>query len=322
MNRTPLIALAALAFGSLLAGSPVAAQTKWNMPTPYADANFHTQNIKQFAEEIKTASGGKLEITVHSAASLYKLPEIKRAVQTGQVQIGEILVSSLANDDPMYEASSVPSLANNFAQARTLYITTRPFIETRLAKDGLKLLYAAPWPTVGVFLRAKADIKGQKIRTFDRTTSRFVELMGGIPVTVQAAEIPQSLATGIISGMVTSTTTAHDTKAWDYVKAYYDVRISFPLNMVFVNDRAFKSLDSPTQMAVLDAATKAEARGWTRAETLQGEMDAKVAQNGIEIIAPTDAMRAELTKVGKTMAAEWAARAGTEGRELLKKLGN
>lgn len=310
-----------LAAAMAVAPAMLLAQAKWNMPTAYAEGNFHTQNIKQFAAEVKDATGSRVDIVVHSGASLYKMPEIKRAVQTGQVQLGETLVSSLANEDPMFEASAVPFLANSFPQAKNILDVSRPFIEKRLAKDGLRLLYAAPWPTVGVFLKARGDIKGQKIRTYDRSTSKLIELLGGIPTTVQAAEVPQAFATGIVGGMVTSSTTAHDTKAWEYVKVYYDMKAAFPMNMVFVNERAFRGLSQADQKALLDAAAKAEARGWQRAEKLQQEMDAKITQNGIEFVPITPAMQAELAKAGAAIAQEWAGRAGADGAELLKKIG-
>ena len=51
--RMPLLAgaLAALA-------APAMAET-WDMPTPYGDSVFHTQNIIQFAEDVTEATGGE-----------------------------------------------------------------------------------------------------------------------------------------------------------------------------------------------------------------------------------------------------------------------
>ena len=54
---------------------------------------------RAFANDVKAATGGKLQITVHPNASLFKAPEIKRAVQTGQAQMGEILLSIHENED-------------------------------------------------------------------------------------------------------------------------------------------------------------------------------------------------------------------------------
>src|SRR3546814_13633318 len=72
-----------------LAATQLQAQTKWDLPAGYPATNFHSKNLQLFADDVKKLSGGKLDITVHPGASLFKVPEIKRAVQTGQVQAGE-----------------------------------------------------------------------------------------------------------------------------------------------------------------------------------------------------------------------------------------
>ena len=59
------------ALGLAAAMSSVIAQTKWDMPTGYAPANFHTENVRQFAADIEKATAGKLKITVHDAGSLF-----------------------------------------------------------------------------------------------------------------------------------------------------------------------------------------------------------------------------------------------------------
>jgi TRAP-type C4-dicarboxylate transport system substrate-binding protein len=71
------------------------AQTKWDLPAAYPATNFHSENLVQFANDVDKASGGKLKITVHPNAALFKAPEIKRAVQGGQAQIGEVLLVNL-----------------------------------------------------------------------------------------------------------------------------------------------------------------------------------------------------------------------------------
>ena len=147
------------------ASSAVAvAQTKWDMPTPYAATNFHTENVMQFAADVEKATGGKLKITVHSNASLFKAPEIKRAVQGGQAQIGEILISGYSNEDPLFGVDSVPFLATSYADADKLWKASRKAIEDRFAKQGMMVLYSVPWPPQGIYsskpLNSVADMKG------------------------------------------------------------------------------------------------------------------------------------------------------------------
>jgi TRAP-type C4-dicarboxylate transport system substrate-binding protein len=70
-----------LTAAALLATAAAQAQTKWDLPAAYPATNFHTENLVAFAGDVDKATGGKLKITVHPNASLFKAPEIKRAVQ-------------------------------------------------------------------------------------------------------------------------------------------------------------------------------------------------------------------------------------------------
>src|SRR5215203_2696358 len=121
--------------GALLMAAPALAQTKWNLPAAYPTDNFHTENLNLFAKDVAEATGGKLQITVHANASLFKAPEIKRAVQTGQAQIGEVLASLHENEDPIYGLDVVPFLAS-FDQAKRLWDAQRPALNKKLASQG------------------------------------------------------------------------------------------------------------------------------------------------------------------------------------------
>jgi TRAP-type C4-dicarboxylate transport system substrate-binding protein len=303
---------------------PASAQQKWTMPTPYADGSYHSVNIKQFAEEVKKASGGKLQISVHTGASLMKLPEIRRAVQLGQVQIGETLMSSMGNEDAIFEATNVPFLAQGFDKAEVLWSMLKDPVTQRLQKQGLVLLFAAPWPSQGIYskepLKSLADLKGSKMRTYDRVTSRFAELLGATPVTVQAADVPQAFATGIVHTMITSANTGVDTKAWEYVKNYYDFKAMISRNVVIANEKAFKALDPATQKVLVDAGKRAEERATKIAMELEEKQKDVLKQRGVAIHMPSKEMSASMDALGEQLTTEWAQRAGVNGAGILKKL--
>src|ERR687891_240937 len=124
-----LIKTCALAACIAAMAAPAMAQTKWNLPAAYPADNFHTENLSAFAKDIAAATGGKLQITVHPNASLFKAPEIKRAVQTGQAQIGEVLISLHENEDPVFGVDVVPFLATSFAESKKLWNASKPAIE-------------------------------------------------------------------------------------------------------------------------------------------------------------------------------------------------
>ncbi len=300
------------------------AATKWDMPTPYGDGVHHTKNVKLFAQDIKDATGGDLNIVVHSGASLIKHPEIHKAVRTGQVPAGEMFMGLLGNANPLFKADNIPFLASDFASAKVLWKASRSAIEKSLEKEGIKLLYAVPWPPQGFYTKKEInkveDLKGLKMRSYSPTLSRLSVLLGAAPTTVQTPEIPQAFSTGIIDAMITSPSTGVSSQSWDYITHYTDTQAWIPKNMVIVNAKAFKRLDAKTQKIVELAAQAAEARGWDMA---MAETDAKTAvlsEKGIKVSSPTLSLKKGLQAIGKTMGDEWAKTAGDDGAAILKAL--
>ena len=301
--------------------SPAMAADKWEMPTPYGDKNFHTANIIEFAEDVKTGTDGELEITVHSAGSLIKHPEIKNTVRRGLVPIGEVLISRLGNEDAVFEVDAVPFLATSYDDAAKLWAASRPIIEEKLDEEGLVLLFAVPWPPQGLYAKQEVtstdDLKGTKIRAYNTAGERFAELTGAVPTQVEVPDIPTAFTTGRVDAMITSPSTGANTKAWDYVSHFHDTQAWLPKNMVIVKKKAFDQLDEKTQKAILDAAAKAEERGWAASKA---ETDAKIAvmkENGMTIVTPSETLTEQLTTIGGTMAGEWAERAGEDGQKVL-----
>jgi TRAP-type C4-dicarboxylate transport system substrate-binding protein len=315
-----MIVRIALAF--LLVPGAAFAQTKWDMPTPYSDGEFHTRNVKQFVEDVKKNTNGALDITVHSNNSLIKHPDILRAVSTGQVNIGEFLLGQFANEDPGFAADNVPFVAPGYDAAWKFYQAQKPTLEKKLQGRGLRLLYAVAWPGQGLYTRdpikSLDDLKGQKMRTYSPLTSRLAELLGASGVQVQVSEVPQMFATGGMQAMVTSSATGTATKAWEFVKNYTKTNAWNPKNVVVVNQRAFSRLPKEQQQAVLKAAQAAEPRGWEMSKAREKEGDETLAKNGVTVVDASPQLRTALSKIGQQMAGEWEKSAGADGQAILK----
>jgi len=310
-----------LAAGAFVLSSAALAQTKWDLPAAYPATNFHSVNLAQFAADVDKATGGKLKITVHPNASLFKAPEIKRAVQGGQAQAGEILLANFSNEWQIFGADGIPFLATSYADSKKLYAAQKPILQKKLGEQGMMLLYAVAWPPQGLYskkpINSAADLKGNKWRAYSPATGRIAELVGAQPVTVQAAELSQALATGVVESNMTSGATGVDSKLFEHLKFYYDVQAWLPKNAVLVNKRAFDALDKATQDAVMKAGAEAEARGWAASEKVNTDTLAILRTNGMQVQPPSPQLRADLQKVGETMLKEWADKAGAEGAELM-----
>lgn len=312
-------------FGMLAAalalGTAAHAQTKWDLPAAYPATNFHSVNLATFASDVAKATDGKLTITVHPGASLFKAPEIKRAVQGGQAQAGEILLANFQNEWQMFGADGLPFLATSYAESKKLYDAQKPMLEKKLGEQGMQLLYTVPWPPQGIYSKnpvaSAADLKGSKWRAYSPATSRIAELVGAQPVTVQAAELSQALATGAVETNMTSGATGVDSKFYEHLKFYYDVQAWLPKNAVIVNKRAFDALDKPTQDALLKAAAEAETRGWAASQKVNTDTLAVLKANGMSVEPPSATLKADMMKVGDTMLKEWLEKAGPEGQAML-----
>ena len=311
-----------LAAGTLLAATTLsAAAEQWDMPVAYAASNYHTENAVQFAEDVKTATNGALEIVVHASGSLFKGNEIKRAVQTGQAQIGERLISALGNENPLFEIDALPFLATSFDAAEKLHQAAKPALESLLDSQNLKLLYAVPWPPQGLYtqkpVNSAAEMEGVKFRAYNAATARLAELMGAVPTQIEAAELSQAFATGVAESMISSGSTGYDRKLWEHTSHWYDTQAWLPKNMVVVNKQAFESLDEATQNALLETAAQAEQRGWAKARELSYWYKEQLAANGMEVGPPGDQLKADFEKIGQTMTEEWLERAGPDGKAII-----
>jgi TRAP-type C4-dicarboxylate transport system substrate-binding protein len=311
--------LAAVVFALLSAS---AYGQKWDMPTPYSDGEFHTVNVTQFADDVKKATGGKLEIVVHSNGSLIKHPDMLRAVSTGQVNIVEFLLGQFGNEDPVFAADNIPFVATGYDNAYRFYQAQKPLLEKKLAARGMRLLYSVAWPGQGLYtknaLKSVDDLKGTKLRTYSPQTARLAELLGASPTVIQVPEVPQAFATGTVHAMITSSATGTSTKAWEFVKNYYLTNAFHPKNVVVVNERAFQRLPDSEKKALLDSAVVAEKRGWDLSRQREQTSNKLLAENGMSVLEPDAAMKAAFGRIGELMLSEWQKTAGAEGETLIK----
>ncbi len=295
---------------------------EWDMPTPYGDTNFHTVNITQFANDVREATNGELDITVHSSGSLIKHADIKNSVRRGLVPIGEVIMSRLANEDALFEVDSVPYLASNYEEAWKLWQASKGILSERLKKQRLMLLFAVPWPPQGIYtsfpVETGEELRGVKMRAYNKSSEQIANLLGALPTQVEVPDIPTAFGTGRVDAMITSPSTGANTRAWDYLTDFNHAQLWLPKNMVIINAKAFDRLSDDAKAAVKAAAERAEKRGW---EASKQETDAKIAimrDNGIQISKPSGILTQRLRAVSETMTGEWLKRAGKDGVTLLK----
>lgn len=297
------------------------AQTRWELPSGYSANTFQVQNLQQFAEEVNQLTNGRLRITIHPGGSLFRQQEIMRAVQTNQAQIGEFIISGMANQNPLFGVDSIPFLATSYADAMRLYQAAGPVQASILERQGMKVLFSVPWPGQSLYstrpITSPEDFRGTRMRAFNPATTRIAQLLGAQPVTVQLPELPQAIATGTVNNFLTSSASGVESRLYEQARHFYPVNAWLPRNVTVVSLRAFNALDRETQAAVMKAAAAAEERGWATSQRLDGEFVRQLAANGMTVAEPSASVSAALKAIGETMLQEWLATAGADGKAII-----
>ena len=273
-------------FSALLAGATLTpwarAATVWRLATGYRPETFHTVNVEAMAKDVLAATGGEFRIEVHPNNALAKLNDIRAAVEAGKIEAGETIMSSLVGEIAIAGADSVPFIISSYADARRMWRYQRPLIERHMAKRGMQVLYAVPWPPQGLYsnrpVAVADDLRGSRMRTYNPTTVRIAQMLGAEPVDVPTAEVGQAFTEGRIDSMITSATTGAENQVWRQVRYFYDIKAWFPKNIVFANAAAMKALPKPSRDALLTAAAAAELRGWSASEAAASARRGKLAR--------------------------------------------
>ncbi len=305
---------------ALCAASVAYAQTSWKLATGYRAESFHTENISQFSREIATATKGQLAIELAPNGSLFKLADIRQAVEEGKLQAGETIMTSMVKEIPIAGADSIPFVVGSYKRAQRLWELQRPGMEREFARRGLKILYTVPWPPQGLYttrpVKTMGDFKNMKMRTYNQTTVRLAEMLGATSVDVAMVDVGKAANEGRMDAMITSAVTGVENKVWGPLKHYYEINAWYPKNIVFVNAKVFDALAPDARSAVLKAAADAEGRGWLASEAVAQSATKELQANGIKVERISGELENDLKRMGERFSREWVRSVGHAASDI------
>ena len=313
--------LAAVALCAGLAVPQLLLAENWKMASGYPDQNYLTQTVRDFIDEVETATDGVLQITLHNNQSLVKLQDIPAAVRRNQVQLGQVYAANLGNQNAIFTLDAIPFLAPDDTAALKLWDAQKPYLETWFAGQGSRLLFAQFFPPQGFYTKTQvnsaADLAGLNMRIYSDATQNMASALKAKPLQVQFGEVPQAFATGLVNAMFTSPQTGIDVQAWDFTDHYNLVGAMRTKVLVVVNEDAFSGLTEDQQKAVLAAADKAMIEGIALSNRVTEEQLKTLEDNGITVTRASESFKAELDRIGEAMTAQWAEAADAEQRAVL-----
>lgn len=312
--------------GALMSGAtfsqPVSAQTKWDLSTVWPEGNYHTQNAKRFAEEIKTATNGAVEITVKAGGQLgFKGPEHLRAVRDGLVPMADVLLSQQIGEEPFLEIETIPFLMNDADNRKVLHKYVRTEIEKIFEKNGQIVLYMVPWQTLYLTTNTKvekyADLNRLKVRVPDKSLHRMLSLSEMAPVFIPWGEVVSALSSGAVQGVMTTAASVADGKFWEFLKYAYRANYDTPSQAITVNVKAWNKLTAEQRKTIIEVAKKLEPEFWALAAKKEADAAARLRTEGMQVADLPTPVVAEMREKTKPMLDEFIKRVPNSG-PLLK----
>ena len=302
--------------------SDTIAKTKWDMHLNYPIGNFHSKGAQRFADRVKTATNGELNIVLHPGSALgFKGPELLRAVAEGQLAIAEVPTGMVEGDAPILALTAQPFISTNAFEQRLLYQLAKGTYAKTLKRFNQITLYTSVWPFSGIYtqrpINSEADLKGLKMRVYDGTGLAFGKATGIAARKMPFSEVYPAMKAGLLDSMYTSSVSGVDAKAWEILKYFTPINIVGPVNMINVNISAWNKLPAKVRETVMEIAAEMEDEMWNIAGDMDRVSRAKLKKNGMTVSLVSKAFRAELNTLGENLRATWVKKAGADAQKIL-----
>lgn len=296
-----------------LSSTTVMAQTKWDLSTAWPASNFHAKNAMDFADAVREATNGSVDITVHVSGEIgVKITEKLSAVETGIVQMADMLLFLQAGEEPLLSVDTLPYLIQGQEEMKAFLEVAGPVYDEIAARHNQKILYYVPWPSPGVYTKSKVesadDMSGQRIRAFNAASFEFLEKLGAAPLEMPWGDVAPAFAAGTIDGVATSSSSGVDGKLWQFSEHFNPLNWSTSTDAVTVNLDAWNALSDAERAAIEKVASEMEPKFWAVSADEDNGKVAILKENGITVSSADDSLKAKMAEAGKAMWADYMAR--------------
>lgn len=270
LARFPKLAgAAALALAGLLALPAHADNAKLRVAGNLVAAGLLQQQREQpFFENFAKTSGLPIDMDYKPMDVLgVKDSDGLRVIRSGLFDIVALRLAQTSRDDPMLLGPDIVGLSTDYDTARKVFDAWREPLDKRLQeRHNAKLLAAYPFGPQILFCKPAvgglADLKGKKVRVSDQSLAKFVEGLGGIPVSLSFGETQQALERGVTDCAITGPASANS-GGWPEVTTH-TMPLGFQVHHVAfaINLAKWNSLTPEQRTKMAEAFRKFEADTW------------------------------------------------------------
>lgn len=292
--------------GFLVQSNALLAETKWDLSTAWPATNFHAKNALAFADAVREATNDSVDITVHVSGEIgVKISEKLSAVETGIVQMADMLLFLQAGEEPLLAVDTLPYLIQGQDEMKAWLEVAGSAYDDIAAKHNQKILYYVPWPSPGVYTKSSVvsadDMAGQRIRAFNAASFEFLDKLGAAPLEMPWGDVAAAAAAGTIDGAATSSSSGVDGKLWQFTSHFNPLNWSTSTDAVTVNLDAWNKLSDEERAAIEGVADKMEEEFWAVSAAEDEGKVAILVENGMQVTAADESLQAKMAEAGKAM---------------------
>ncbi|CAN7736255.1 TRAP transporter substrate-binding protein [Variovorax sp. LjRoot290] len=196
-----------------------------------------------------------------------------RVLKSGLFDIVTLRLAQVSRDEPFFLGPDIVGLSTDYEVARKVVDAYRDAFDKRLQeRHGGKLLGIYPFGPQVVFCKVAitglADLKGKKVRVYDQSLAKFIEKLGGIPVTIPFGETQQALERGVTDCAITGPSSANSA-GWPEVTTHFmPIGFQIALNAYAMNLTKWNALPADQKAKITEAFKRFETDVWAYSKEL------------------------------------------------------
>ena len=215
--------------------------------------SFKTGEKPFWEERIPKESGGRISVQlVAQDVHGLKGTEILRLMKLGVIDFSSGVLTYMSGDSPAFEGIDLAGLSPDMATTRKMADAYRPYLAKVMEKEyGAKLLMLFPSPPQVLWCRmpmkSSADLKGKKVRVFNKSMSDLVAGLGASPVTMPFGEVTPALDRNVIDCAITGTLSGNTNKLHEITTHMYTMYAGWAMHFHAASIASWNRLDPRVQ---------------------------------------------------------------------------
>lgn len=246
--------------------TPVEAKTVLRLNHQFPAAAEGSKIDQWFADEVKKATNGEVEIQIFWSNALGAAKENLTLVKGGAIDMVAMSPGYFPAELPFFCApNSIPMAMDNIRQSSEImkaFIEKVPaFMQEAQDQQIRPLFFHLLNPYLLVTsepVKKLEDLKGKKIRTWGEDMPRLINAAGAVPVNIFLPELYENLQRKVIDGCPFSVDMVVSYKLYDVTKHITEVALWVgPAWGVWISERSWQKLTPAHQKAFMEVAERA-----------------------------------------------------------------